>query len=257
MGIIDKKQFTAALDYEMQNLFCHIYDLSERSYNKGIGLYGPFLSENEQAELLRRERYLPCGYELFGGFEGAERKMIAFIPEWEEADFPIAAVKLTGRTLSKLNHRDFLGSIMGLGIKREKCGDIIIGDDVCYAIMERDIASFSAGSLIKVGREGVNAELSTLSDISVPERKLKPVTGTVASLRLDAVLTLMCGSGRSAAAEIIKSGRVFVNGLSVLKADLHLSDGDVISVRGKGKATLSVGGTSKKDRIFITLNKYV
>lgn len=257
MGISEKNQFIAALDAEEQIVFSHIYDISQRSFLKGCVLFGDFLSEGQQSELLKRERFLPAGYTLFGGFEDAERKMIAFIPEGMEADFPIAAVKFTGRTISKLTHRDFLGSIMGLGIKREKCGDIIINENECFALMQREMASFTANSLIKVGREGVHAEFSELSFIKIPERQFKEQTGTVASLRLDAVLALFCGCGRNAAIEKIKSGRVFVSGICVEKPDYHLNDGDVISVRGTGKAILKIGGKSKKDRVFITLEKYV
>jgi len=235
-------------------MFAHIFDMAVKADRYGIGIYGDFLSENSISELLKRQDCLPAVPTLFGGFDGAERQMVAFIPEYEEPSFPISVLKLTSPMLSSLTHRDYLGSVLGLGIKREKCGDIIIGEKATYIILAEEICSYAVNSLDKVGRIGVTATEVSLSEIELPERKFKEVTGTVSSLRLDSVVTLFCGKGRSKASEMISAGLVFVNGICALKSDMHVKDGDVISLRGKGKATLSVGGTSKKDRIFVTLN---
>lgn len=257
MGGLSKKSFVHALDARHTVMFAHIFDMAERCDRSSIGVYGDFLSENSLAELSMREGYLPIKPVLFGGFPDAERKMVAFIPEYEEPSFPISAVLVTSPRIAALSHRDFLGSVLGLGIKREKCGDIIINDDGCFLILHEDIASFVASSLTKVGREGVKAQLVSLEKVPFPTRSFKPVTGTVSSLRLDAVVSLFAGKGRGKAAEMVEGGIVFVNGLVCQKCDMRLSDGDVISLRGKGKATLSVGGTSKKDRVFITLNAWM
>ncbi len=254
MGGISKSQFLYGLDSRHNVMFAHIFDMAMRADRYGTGVYGDFLSENSISELLARKNFLPMEPHLFGGYDGAERQMVAFIPEYEEPLFPINALKLTSPMLSSLTHRDYLGSVLGLGIKREKCGDIIIKDDACYIIFSEEICSFAANSLTKVGRVGVKAEEISLSEIQIPERSFRSVTGTVSSLRLDSVITLFYGKGRGKASEIISGGLVYVNGISALKNDMRLKDGDVISLRGKGKATLFVGGTSKKDRIFITLN---
>lgn len=256
MGITDKKRFLSALDYEHSIKFAHIYDLAEKAYRQGRSLYGDFLSEGSMGELFRRRDFLPMHPVLFGGYEDAERKMVGFIPEYEEEDFPISVLSLSSPRIKNLSHRDFLGSIMGLGIKREKCGDIIMNDTSCQILLHRDIADFVCSSLDKVGREGVKAQLIELCDLSVPERKFTAVSGTVASLRLDAIISLFAGKGRSKSSELILGGLVFVNGIAASKCDMHLSDKDTVSVRGIGRATLSVGGHSKKDRIFITLNKF-
>lgn len=256
MGGISKNSFLHGLDSRHNIMFAHIFDMAAKCDKYGYGVYGDFLSENSCAELLKRAQYLPVEPVLFGGFDDAERKMAAFIPEYEEPLFPISALKLTSQRLKGLTHRDFLGSVLGLGIKREKCGDIIINEDCVYILLSDDIASYAANSLTKVGREGVKTEVVPLSDIQIPQKSFKPVTGTVSSLRLDAVVSLFSGKGRAKAAEAVSAGLVFVNGICVQKSDMRLSHGDVISLRGKGKATLQVGGTSKKDRIFITLNSW-
>ena len=254
MGGISKTRFLYGLDDRHSVMFAHIFDMAEKADKYGYGIYGDFLSENSIAELLSRKSFLPMEPLFFGGFDGAERQMIAFIPEYEEPHFPIKALKLTSPMLKTLTHRDYLGSVLGLGIKREKCGDIIIGEEETYVILSEDILSYCLSNLSKIGRVGVKTQEVTLSQIKLPEREFREVSGTVSSLRLDSVTSLFCGKGRSKASELILGGLVFVNGICAVKNDLHLKDGDVISVRGKGKATLSVGGTSKKDRIFITLN---
>lgn len=256
MGGISKSQFLYGLDARHNVMFAHIFDLCEKAERHGFSAYGDFLSENSISALLSRKSFLPMEPVLSGGFEDAERQMVAFIPEYDEPIFPITAIKISSPMIKSLSHRDFLGSILGLGIKREKCGDIIIGEKEAFAILSEEIASYVLNSLEKVGRVGVKCEEIPLPEVKVPEKSFKPITGTVSSLRLDSVVTLFSGKGRGKAAEIISGGLVFVNGIAVTKNDFHLKDGDVLSLRGKGKATLSVGGTSKKDRIFITLNAW-
>ncbi len=255
-GIISKEKFTASLDSRHSVMFAHIFDMAQTSVRRRCSIYGDFLSENSISTLLLRKNCLPLEPVLFGGTDEAERQMVAFIDEYDNADFPIGAVRITSPMLKNLSHRDFLGSILGLGLKREKCGDIIILEDVCYIILHRDIISFVASQLTKVGRAGVKCTECDLSDIKLPEKNFTPISGTVASLRLDAVVSHFAGKGRGQASGLISAGFVFVNGILCEKNDMHLQDGDTVSVRGYGKATLEVGGKSKKDRIFITLHKY-
>lgn len=254
MGRISKDSFTYGLDSRHSIMFAHIFDMALSCEKYYSPIYGDFLSEGSCAELLRREQFLPLKPVLFGGFDDAERKMVAFIPEDFEEAFPICAVRFSSPRIKALSHRDFLGSILGLGIKREKCGDIIIKEDEAFALLCEDIASYVANNLTKIGREGVKAQLCEISEIALPEKTFREIKGTVSSLRLDAIISLFSSKGRSKASELISGGLVSVNGILSEKNDMHLKDGDVITLRGKGKATLEVGGTSKKDRIFVTLN---
>ncbi len=254
MGRISKDSFTYGLDSRHNIMFAHIFDLAVACEKHYSATYGDFLSENSLSELSKREQFLPLSPVLFGGHDDAERKMVAFIPEDMSPEFPISVVRFYSPRIKSLSHRDFLGSILALGIKREKCGDIIIKDDEAYAFLHDDIASYVASNITKIGREGVKTSLVEPSQIELSEKSFREIKGTVSSLRLDSIISLFAGKGRSKASDLISAGFVFVNGIETTKNDAHLKDGDTISVRGKGKATLSVGGTSKKDRIFITLN---
>ena len=213
MGITEKQKFIFSLDSRHSIMFAHIYDMALQSDKYSCSIYGDFLSENSISELLRRTSFLPSEPVLFGGLEDAKRKMVAFIPQYEEPLFPISAIRLSSPRLKNLSHRDFLGSVLGLGIKREKCGDIIINDDECYILLHSDVASFVKNSLSKVGREGVRVEEVELTDISLPQKSFDLIKGTVATLRLDAVVSLFTGKGRGKASEVINSGIVFVNGI--------------------------------------------
>ena len=256
MGIISKEKFTASLDNRHSVMFAHIFDMAQSCFARGISAYGDFLSENSISTLLCRKQFLPLEPVLFGGTEDSERQMVAFISEYDEADFPISVLRISSANMGSLSHRDFLGSILGLGIKREKCGDIIILQSECYTFVHRDISSFIISNLEKVGRYSVKCEEISLDEVILPQKSFEPIKGTVATPRLDAVVSLFAGKGRSQAAELVNAGFVFINGICIQKADLHLKDGDVLSVRGYGKATVETGGKSKKDRTFITLNKY-
>lgn len=257
MGISSKQKFLSGLNDEDEILFAHLYDLACRSEKYGCAMYGDFLSEHAQSELRLRKNHLPQQFFLFGGHDGSERCMAAFAPDEAFLDYPIEAVIIRSSHISELSHRDFLGSIMGLGIKREKCGDIIVMQDKCAAFMTPQAAQTVDRELLKVGRIGVSTEISDAASIELPPPSFKEIRGTVASLRLDALLSLLCGTGRGNTGELIRGGRVFVNGICASKGDMRLSGGEIISVRGFGRARLEIGGISRKDRIFVTLNKYV
>lgn len=256
MGISQKQKFLSGLDDEHEIQFAHIYDLALQADKFGCARFGDFLSESGQSELLKRKNLLPCAFELFGGFPDAERKMVGFSYDGEMGQYPIVPVVIRGKNLSSLSHRDFLGSIMALGIKREKVGDIITGGEKCIVFSCEEISRVIL-QLDRVGKTPVVCEEESLSELELPARQFTEIKGTVASLRLDAVLAMMIGTGRGNTGEWIRSGRVFVNGICASKADMRLSGGEKISVRGVGKAELELGGTSRKDRIFITLKKYV
>ncbi len=256
MGIIDKEKFTALLDSRHSTMFAHIFDMAEISLKRYQSVYGDFLSENSIGTLLCRKKYLPKEPVLFGGLPDSERQMVAFIDEYDGQYFPIGAVRITSPMLKNLSHRDFLGSVLGLGLKREKLGDIIILPDVCYIILSVEIASFVAGNLTKVGRVGVRCEECSLSDIILPEKSFTPIKGTVSTMRLDSIVSLFTGKSRGNAQDLVNAGFVFVNGVASEKCDMRIDNGDTVSVRGYGKANVEIGGKSKKDRTFVTLNKF-
>ncbi|HYE80613.1 MAG TPA: YlmH/Sll1252 family protein [Clostridia bacterium] len=220
-----------------------------------------FLDPRQQKiaeDVLSRQKGISYGF--FGGIEESERAVCVIHDEnYEitEEDIPIGIISITWNRISrKLSHRDFLGSILGCGIKREKIGDIILDECRAYVACMSDITRYLLYNLNKVGSTAVS--VSEAVEVQKKEEKVKTISSTVASLRLDSLVATGCGVSRAKAAETIKSGKVKVNWEDTSNSSKEIKQGDVISIRGKGRIVLEeVSGTTKKDRIKITIKKYL
>lgn len=197
---------------------------------------------------------------LFGGYEDAERTIALFLPDYAvlEESHPLTVIRATatagGRTLT---HRDYLGSLVGLGIKREMIGDILTGENGADIIVMQDICDFILFNYSSAGRTSLKVEAVDLGELRIPEKRVVEQKDTVASLRLDNVVSSAFSLSRTKAAEAIRTGVVFVNNMQVEKIDSLVKEGDKLVLRGKGKAILKeVGGRTRKDRIFIITERY-
>ena len=239
-------------------LVSELIRLSERRYEPCCS---DFLSESEQA-LARRELDFSghTDYRFFGGYENAQRTVLCVYPPYEEPadeDFPFTAVNLSFRKTAELTHRDFLGSLMGLGIKRESVGDIVIGKGVATFFVKKELASYVSSQLEKVGREGVKLADKGVDFASVTQQ-FEEFSRTITSLRLDAVVGECTGLSRAKAQQAVKSGMTAVNALIADAPDRRINDGDKISVRGFGKFIIKTDGSlSKKGKIRITVFQYL
>lgn len=201
-----------------------------------------------------------CGF--FGGYDYAERTIFTarpdFLKEISDDDIPIKVIEITGRDISNLSHRDYLGSILGLGIKREKVGDIIVLEDKGMVFVLSDIAEYILNNLTKIGRVGIKARIKEICEAETPPPKFKEVNGTVSSLRLDCILSLALSVSRSIANNLISGKKVFVNWRLEIRSDFILDTGDMISVRGFGRFRIkSLNDFSRKNRQHITIEKFV
>lgn len=203
----------------------------------------------------------PVQYRLEGGYELAERKVVLFLPQdFETSDMPFVTLKVTPRNLhftEKLSHRDYLGSVMGLGITRDKVGDILLCDNCAYIFCMKGIAEYLTDNLLKIRNTYV-----AVTEISNEEFNYEPayevIKGSVASLRLDAVIALGFNGSRSHITSYIIDGKVSVNGRIITSNAYNLKAGDIISVRGLGKIRyIETLSETKKGRIMITVNKYI
>ena len=253
-----------ARDGEERLLLARAMDKLELARTRSVPGHTGFLSPQERASV---ENLLnACGHPrhlFYGGFAGAERTVCAFLPDWQgeemwlEGDCPIKALRCTWST-GTLSHRDFLGSILGLGLDREKIGDLLVGEGECHILVLEDVAGFLAMNLDQAGRVRLKTAPVELADLKPPEVKVKPIRDTVSSLRLDAVASSGFSLSRGKAAELISSGKFQLNHRECLKPDRPVAAGDVMSCRGLGKCVLKeVGGPSKKGRIMILLERYV
>ena len=204
------------------------------------------------------------GLYAFGGYEDAERKMLVYLPEYlefdnlYEEDSPLVCLRATFFEADVLTHRDFLGALMGAGIARETVGDICVGKGCCDFFVTAEIAPYILQNFLSAGRTRVHIEAIPLKEAQIPEPEVKEIKDTVASLRLDSIVSSGFRIGRSLAAQYISAGKAAIDGLPCEKPDKPVSEGMKISIRGLGKIKLlSVNGRTKKDRISVVIHRYV
>jgi len=201
-------------------------------------------------------------YIATGGYEKAERKIIIIFPDYLEeymVEVPINVFEIKGTSqFDRLDHRDYLGAILGLGLKREKIGDIIVHNNICQVILHRNLKDYILYNLSKVGNVGVKVKELGLEQITPPKIEYKQISGNVASLRLDAILTLGFKVSRSEAQSLISKERVHINWGLVTKPAYEVMENDVISVIGKGRVVAaSIEGKTRSERIIIKLHKLI
>jgi len=199
-------------------------------------------------------------YSFYGGYEEAERTAAVFLPDYAELPeyHPLALLRITQNGYRTLSHRDYLGSLMGLGIKREMIGDILVREDGADIVIMKDMEDFLLYHYEKAGRTSLKAEILSACEIIVPESRFEEKRDSVASLRLDNLIASAFSLSRGRAAAAIESGLVFVNGLQSEKADRQIKEGDKLVLRGKGKILLrEVGSVTKKNRTSVVLHKYL
>lgn len=200
-------------------------------------------------------------YAFFGGYEGAERQKLAVTPyELHHEEFEIGALNIEVKTgLGKgLSHRDYLGAILALGIERDRIGDIIPHEAGAYILVDENMIPYLRSQILTIGRyQKVSVEEIPLSDLTVIKPNTKELSTTVSALRMDAVAAAAFGLSRNECTKLIQGDKARRNGMSVSPSDL-LKEGDTITLRGYGKAKLkAINGYTKKERLHITIEKYV
>lgn len=249
---------------EERLVLAKVLDRWNQTARKNIPACTDFLSPHERAlaeNALRGGGVFPDAYVSSGGYEGAERQVLLFLPDWQEpaaAEFPFRYLRAAYRPEYHLNHRDILGSLMGLGITREKVGDLLVGEESCDLIVADSVGEFLLRDWTQAGRASLKVSAVGSEDLNVPEVRCEEVRDTVQSLRLDAVAATGFQMSRGKAAGLIESGHVELNWQECVKPDRLLAEGDTVSARGIGKFKLAqVGGMTRKGRTGIVLKRYV
>ena len=255
---------------EEQLLGKHFIDLSRQAYHRNIITYSDFLNLNEQNILhsIPKDR-LYTGLIVFGGYDFAERQMAAFIPDAlslrDIKDSDIFQSEISVLHISPLNkkysealsHRDYLGAILNLGIEREMIGDILITDSEAIVFVKIQMQEFLTENITRIRHTSVLATIDELTDFHYSPR-YEEIKGTVASVRLDSLLSVAFSSSRSKLSGLIEGGKVFVNGRLITSNAYQVKEHDIISVRGMGKFEfIETLAFTKKKRIYVLIHKYV
>ena len=242
----------------------HIIDLANRSYNNNQYTFTDFLTSGEVADFYTHISEIPpCGIEMFGGYEGAERVVIRFGREEDLGfveDYPIKCLciePVMAKFADELTHRDVLGSIMNLGMEREKLGDIMIKNNQIWVMCLPSMAELIMQELTRIKHTSVKCHIEE----KVPDA-LKPTFEEVqiqaASERIDGVVAKLCKLSRNAASQLFADGKIAVNGRENRNHSYMLKEADVVSVRGYGKFRfIGVVGLTRKDNHIIKIEKFV
>lgn len=254
---------------EDELLVSFIEDKLEECERNSVMTCTDFLDLRKQSiavNLLKRRsgvRWLLCG-----GYEEAERKLLVFLPFYID-DFngylkenpeenPIKIFRADKDGFSALSHRDYLGALTGLGIKREKLGDIIVDENGCYFFAKPSVSNYIAENFTQAGRGTVFVHEITESEEFHHKPNTKEKCCFVQSPRLDSVCSAVFSISRSKASEFIEKGLVFIDDEQILKPDRHVAAGQKIVIKGKGRAIIRDDTSrSKKGRTALIVDVFI
>lgn len=209
-----------------------------------------------------KERFKPSPFInilAFGGADDSERVQIGFFPDFcepKKEEFPITPILTNG--ILGFSHRDILGSVLGLGIKREMTGDILIDGDIAVVMADKQVSDFLLFNLKTVGRKKVTVSVLDYETLVLPKREFETLRCVVASNRVDAIVGAAAKMSRNEASNAILGGLVNVNFMEIKDTSKKLSEGDVISIRHKGRFVLDkICGETKKGRTVVELKKFI
>lgn len=249
---------------EAEWLIKRMLDLAEQSYRNNLYTYTHFLNPEELSLFYsRKDKFSAYSYEIFGGNEESERKMIGFGNPEEfgyEGSFPIELIRISPliqKFAKDFSHRDVLGALMHLGMERNVIGDIMVKEKRAYVYCESNMTEFILENLNKIGNTNVKCErIEEFPEECKPTLKEEKVI--LASLRLDALICAVFKLSRKEALEYFQSKKVFVNYNLVENNSAKVKEDSVISVRGFGKIRFKqICGETKKGRIMVVYDRYV
>ena len=257
-----------------------IRELANLSWQRDIVTFSDFLNLNEQNIVSSLKHQFPqIVMETSGGYENAERQMVAFHPDalaftWE---YPIDCLRIEPKALKfseelshrdylgallkkyaeSLTHRDYLGALLNLGVDRSVIGDIVVQKKAAWFFCQNKMTEFFLENLCRVRHTNILITKVEDSD-EFPRPVLESVSGTCASVRLDSLISLAFKTSRSSMVSYIEGGQVFVNGKLITSNGYEPKDGDIISVRGKGRFIFDgVSHQTKKGRCSVRILRYV
>lgn len=260
------------IDYKKQDdkiLLAQILDKIEFSKQREKIEYTDFLDMYQVALVKNFMKKIDFeNYILFGGFENSERKVLILYPEKYNINMieknyskimKVIRINLNEEEKGMYSHRNYLGGIIKLGMKREKVGDILVSDDGADILVKNETSEVLKQNLGTLTRfENAKIEIVELDNLREQEIKVEEMKIIVPSLRLDNFVSDLAKTSRSKAVQIIDSERVFINGQNETKASKQVKLGDVITIRGKGRFVVKeFSGTTRSGRTVVTVEKYV
>lgn len=256
---MEKKKFISKLDFLDNNLVSNIYDkiiLAKKISN--VIYTGEFYPPNVWKTLEDLSDEIEIGVHSYGIFEDAERKLIAFSDDsvW---NYPIKLIKIEGMSkFGRLEHKDYLGALMALGIKRQKFGDLILKDNECYIAVHEEIVDYVKMNLTNIGRSSCAIDILDEYNFKIPSYDFETIIVNVSSLRVDCIISALCNISRNKADDLIVHNKVLVDYCENFKKNKILSYDSIITIRGYGKfKILEEVGWTKTGKVKVIIKKFI
>ncbi|GAB6100598.1 photosystem II S4 domain protein [Halanaerocella petrolearia] len=261
--MFDKEKLLSHLDNEEARDVDKILDKAELALRRHEPIFTDFLNPRQiyvakpVLEQIRDLKFLE-----YGGYEKAERRRLGLMRDYYIPDIvepPISLLNITGQfKFQQVSHRDFLGSILGTGIKRKKVGDLVLYKEGCQAIVAEEMKDYLKLNLEQVHQIGVDVEEIPFTDLRLEPERTKLIKDTVASLRLDSVASSGFSTSRTKMSEQIEKGQVKVNWKVVKDTSYMVAQDDILSMRGRGRVEIDeLLGESRRGRIKLRLKRYL
>ncbi len=248
---------------ENRDTVARVIDQADQAIKTWEIVFTDFLSPPSLIEIQQRfSRLTEVQLVAWGGYPQAERQRLAIaraeLP-LEKSQVEVAALEIAGNFLfDTATHRDFLGSMLGSGIVRDKTGDIIVlGERGAQVIVVPELVEFLEMNLKQVRSVPVKTQRIDLSELKIREPKKKELATVEASLRLDAIASAGFGMSRSKMADLIDGGDVRVNWKEITQSSYLIKPGDLIAIRGKGRLEVGEVAVTKKERYRVQLTRYI
>ena len=248
------------------NIFFSRLDDMVRKAESGRITASSFLTPEEQQLAKKHLEYCAptTQYAFFGGYPEAERKILVLFPDFADESFVdtgeyFRAIIIDNGGYSEITHSACLGAIMNLSVERSSIGDIcVISKDRALIFVKNEIARFlmSSEGLVRVGREKVRLSEASQNDIELIKREYEEISVTVASTRVDCLVSEISCTSREKAKSAVLDGAVSKNHIKIFDPSEHFECGDTVSVKGKGKYTVTRTETTRKGRVRVTMLKY-
>ncbi|GAA0767475.1 YlmH/Sll1252 family protein [Clostridium subterminale] len=258
---MDKKTFLDIFKDHDKNYISSIYEDIELCKNIEMPIYTKeFVTPDIYMNIKNNQGKLGVFVHGTGVFEDSERKMICFsINAYETLDYDIHVIKIKNKSKFKeLKHKDYLGSIMALGVKRSLFGDLVVKGDACFVPMASSVSQYVQDNLTAIGSCPCSIDRVNINSEDIPKIEFEEKIIIVTSLRLDNVIPSICNMSRAKGTDLISNGSVLLNYLICNRKDKLIEMKDTITIRGFGKYKVnSIEGETSKGRIKLLIGKYV
>lgn len=253
---MDKKQFFSLFNEIDEFDISKLYERFQLARRAGIAIFTNEFYTPDVWSTLENLSLNDILIESYGIFPDSDRRIIGFNRRYDE-EFPVKLIKIKCNTkFTKLAHKDYLGSIMALGIKREKLGEIILGDECAYVAVHEDMIEFLLTSLNKIKNLTCQCTIVDKKE-SLPEVQYEESVVISTSTRLDCIVAAIGNLSRSKASELISQGKVLVNYICTTDKSHEVKENIKITIKGLGKFKIcEISGVTKSGRLKMTIYKY-